>query len=55
MKLYRPMDKILYRPLTIQAERQKGLRDNLLKDRMTASSIRPEKRNGLVRTLRTRG
>lgn len=54
IKLQRPLDKILYRPLSIQAERQQGLRDNLIKDRMAASSVRPEKRNGLVRTLRTR-
>lgn len=51
-RLIRPMDKVLYRPISLQNEKNRAQRDTAVRDRMTASSIRPEKRNGLIRSSR---
>lgn len=47
--LNRPMDKVLYRPIALQNERQQAARGLLIDQRRLASSIRPEKRNGALR------
>ena len=49
MKLVRPNDKVLYAPIRTQNLRQQQGRTDMLKQRMMATTVRPEKKNGLRR------
>lgn len=49
--LMRPMDRAVYAPQRLNHARQREQRDSLLAQRRAVSSIRPEKQNGLTRTL----
>lgn len=48
-RLRRPLDKVLYRPISIQNEREQAKRTADLEARRALTSIRPEKRNGALR------
>ncbi len=48
-KLLRPNDKVLYAPIRHNNQKQQQMRQAGMLTRMAASSVRPEKKNGLRR------
>ena len=48
-KLLRPNDKVVYAPIRTTNQKRQAERDTGMLKRMAASSIRPEKKNGLRR------
>jgi hypothetical protein len=48
-KLVRPLDKLLYRPISTQNERNQAQRADALTARRATTDVRPEKRNGALR------
>ncbi len=48
-KLIRPNDKAIYAPIRTTNQNRQTMRDTDILRRMTASTVRPEKKNGLRR------